>query len=76
MEICYWTYKVLLCDTLEQMRSVMTDFNRRTWTLEDRAMMSSTYTPKLLKIIGKGSAEEEKNFLMEEFADLCWRKAA
>lgn len=76
MDVCYWTYKVLLCDTLEQMRSVMADFNRGTWTLEDRSLMSACYTPKLLKLIGKGSSEEEKKFLMEEFADLCWRKAA
>lgn len=76
MDLCYWTYKVLLCDSIEEMRSVMADFNQRSWTLENRAMMSACYTPKLLKFIGNSSADEDKNFLMEEFAGLCWSQAA
>lgn len=75
-DLSYWVYRILLCRTIEEMREALRKFDEGIWSIEDRSVISATYTPRLIDFMGKGIAEEDRKFLLEEFASLCWGCAA
>jgi hypothetical protein len=70
MPFRHWILCVLRCKTFENFRDVITAFSKETWTLEQKALFSKIYTPRLAKALGQN---EDKGRLMEDMAALCWR---
>lgn len=60
----------LKCEGVDEFRSLLEDFAKGSWTLEERAAMSANYTPRVLRV---NMQTEDKWKLLEDLGALCWR---
>ncbi len=68
-ELRAWIARMLKCKTLEEIKSCLQEFSFYRWTLEEKSIMSSLYSPKANKLL---SSSEDKWRHLEDLEELCW----
>lgn len=62
----------LASKTIEALSAVLRDFQEQSWTLLERAGMSSCYTPHALKLINNENADKHR--VLEDLFAICWER--
>jgi len=69
-ELRYWVVRIFKCQTIDDFRQVLAGFSAAGgWTLEERSVISSIYTPRLMKLL---TQYEDAPVYLEEISALCW----
>lgn len=70
-ELRYWVSMVMRCDTTLDVKQVLEGFiKQKKWSLEEKAIMSSVYTPLVAKWLRD---DDTKWPWLEDLAEICWR---
>jgi hypothetical protein len=76
MEFRHWVLRILQCKTIADFKHTLSEFQQAgNWSLLERSALSTVYAPRLMKLLASTDAEEKK-FIVEDMAALCWGKSS
>lgn len=64
-----WVARMLRTKSLEEISNCLSEFSKYRWSLEEKSIMSSLYSPKANKML---SSNEDKWRHLEDLEELCW----